>query len=100
MSWFVFSCLRSNFFKPLLKPFLQLWADFHSDPILRNWANKTPLLPPCSDPDDPAPRETIFHKLVNLYHDIVSRSQDMIVQLVCTEVETGMRAYHAATPTR
>jgi hypothetical protein len=81
------------------KRFLQLWTDFHSDPILRNWANNTPLLPSCSSPDDPA-RETIFYKLMTLYHDIASRSQDMIVQLICTEVETGMRAYHAATTTR
>jgi len=81
----------------LFKPFLQLCADFHSDTILRNWANKTPLLP---DPDDTDPQKPIFHKLVTLYHDLASRSQDMIVQLVCTEVEAGMRAYHAATTTR
>ena len=87
-------------FSTFIKPFLQLWADFHSDPILRNWANKTPLLPFSSDCDDLVPRESIFQKLVTLYHDIASRSQDMIVQLVCVEVEGGMRAYHAAISTR
>jgi hypothetical protein len=84
----------------LFKPFLQLCADFHSDPILRNWANKTPLLSSRSDPDDLAPPKPIFHKLVTLYHDLASRSQDMILQLVCTEVEAGLRAYHAAMASR
>ena len=81
----------------LLQLFLQLWAEFDTDPVLRNWAAKTPLLPSLLQSDDSAPRETIFNKLVSMYHDTVTRSQDMIVQLVCTEVESGIRAYHAAT---
>lgn len=80
--------------------FVQLWADFNSDPILRNWANKTSLLPYLSDTDGPSPRETIFQKVGTMYGDIASRSQDMIVQLVCTEVETGLRGYHAEASAR
>jgi hypothetical protein len=76
------------------KSFLQLWAEFKTDPILLNWAKKTSLLPSLSNEDKSAAGETIFQKLVTFYQDIVTRSQDMIVHLVSTEVESGLRAHH------
>ncbi|KAF9523602.1 TIP-1 family-domain-containing protein [Crepidotus variabilis] len=76
--------------------FVQLWADFYSDLTLRNWAKKTPLLPNPSDSDGSVPNETIFKELVAIYRETATRSQDMILQLVCNEVEQDLRAHRLA----
>ncbi|KAJ3509803.1 hypothetical protein NLJ89_g5024 [Agrocybe chaxingu] len=76
--------------------FLQLWSEFFTDDTLRNWAKKTPLLPYLTDLDATGPRETIFKEMVSRYHDLTVRAEDMIVQLVCSEVEAGLRAHRVA----
>ncbi|CAA7259953.1 unnamed protein product [Cyclocybe aegerita] len=76
--------------------FLQLWSEFFTDDTLQNWAKKTPLLPYVTDLDAAGPRETIFKEMLSRYHDLTVRAEDMIVQLVCSEVEAGLRAHRAA----
>lgn len=53
------------------------------------------MLPSLTDMDESAADGTIFQKLMSLYHDTATHAQDMIVQLISTEVESGLRAHHA-----
>jgi hypothetical protein len=75
--------------------FLQLWADFGTDNNLRNWAEKSPLLPRLPNLD----ASTVFSEMLARYHQVSVRAEGMIVQLVCREVEGGLRAHRMAATT-
>jgi hypothetical protein len=79
--------------------FLQLWSDFGRDNNLRNWAERSSLLPSLSNLDASSPNETVFTEMLARYHQVSVRSEDMIVQLVCSEVESGLRAHRTAATT-
>ncbi|KAF8203135.1 TIP-1 family-domain-containing protein [Pholiota molesta] len=76
--------------------FLQLWTEFNTDPDLRQWAQKSPLLPSLTDFDASAPGETVFKEITSRYHQLTVRAEDMLVQLICSEIEQGLRAHRMA----
>lgn len=86
----------------LLTPFqffLQLWTEFNTDPGLRQWAQKSSLLPSLTDFDAAAPGETVFKEITSRYHQLTVRAEDMLVQLICSEIEQGLRAHRMAAAT-
>ncbi|KDR85307.1 hypothetical protein GALMADRAFT_204803 [Galerina marginata CBS 339.88] len=76
--------------------FLQLWADFDADRNLRQWAQSSEYLPNLANLDASSPRETVFKVVISKYYQLSIRAEDMIVQLVCSEVENGLRVHRTA----
>lgn len=76
--------------------FLHLWEEFNTDPTLHEWAAHSPFLPHLADSDASALHETVFSEMGAQYHALTTRAEDMLVQLVCSEVEGGLRAHRAA----
>jgi hypothetical protein len=74
--------------------FLELWAEINRRTNLRAKADTHPSLPePKGMPDEYAPEGTIFEELVVQYRKLVDRAEGMIVQQVCGEIETGLKAH-------
>jgi hypothetical protein len=80
---------------PFCKPkfFLELWTEIKSQTPLRVRAAACSSLPDLKAAKLNA--DTIFDKLIDKYAKVVSRSEDMIVQQVCREVEGGLKAHFA-----
>lgn len=79
--------------------FLRLWEECNTDAALGEWAARSPLLPPLADFNAAAPQETVFGAVLALYRELATRGEDMLVQLVCSEVEGGLRAHRLASTT-
>ncbi|KAH9486638.1 RAD50-interacting protein 1 [Psilocybe cubensis] len=76
--------------------FLQLWEEFIGDQDLRHWAQTSPYLPDLSNGSNPSPGDMIFSKMISNYKHLCVRAEDMVIQLVCGEIESGLRAHRAA----
>ena len=73
--------------------FLELWTEINHKASLRARAETHPSLPSLNDSSSDAAEGTIFEELVQQYEKLVSRTEDMVVQLVCTEVEAAWKTY-------
>ena len=56
-------------------------------------AETNPLLPSPKSSGADAPEGTIFEVLVRQYGSLITRAEEMIVQLICGEVEGHLKAY-------
>ncbi|ESK95519.1 rint-1 family protein [Moniliophthora roreri MCA 2997] len=76
--------------------FLELWTEINRRAGLRAQAQAHSALPdPTAVPSDDS-QETIFEELVVQYRKLEGRSEDIIVQQVCAEVEAGLKAHFQA----
>ncbi|KAF9569869.1 RINT-1 family protein [Agrocybe pediades] len=97
--------LSSSYIKACLEDwgedvfFLQLWTEFGTDEDLRHWVQTSSYLPNLANLDASSPGETVFTEMIARYAQLATRAEDMIVQLVCSEVESGLRAHRNATST-
>ena len=80
---------------PVVQFFLELWTEINLKASLRARAETHPSLPNLNGSSSDAIDGTIFEELVRQYDKLVTRTQDMIVQQVCTEVEVAWKAHFA-----
>ncbi|KAI0359047.1 hypothetical protein OH77DRAFT_1420580 [Trametes cingulata] len=73
--------------------FLELWAEINRRANLRTKAESVSSLPNPRENEDEPPEGTIFEELVKHYHALVNRAEEMIVQCVTGEVETGLKPH-------
>jgi len=89
--------LRFIFTKPVkvdrTQFFLELWAEINRQKSLHTIAKKNPSLPNPKPLGSNPPDTTIFDELIQQYDKLVSRSEDMIVQQVCKEIEGGLKSH-------
>jgi hypothetical protein len=74
---------------------LELWTEINLKASLRARAETHPSLPNLNNSSSDPPDGTIFEELVQQYEKLVTRTEDMIVQQVCTEVEIAWKAHFA-----
>ncbi|KAF8272961.1 TIP-1 family-domain-containing protein [Lactarius quietus] len=81
--------------------FLELWTEINHKASLRARAEMHPSLPDSKNSSQDAIDGTIFEELVQQYEKLGTRTEDMIVQQVCAEVETAWKIHLArfALPT-
>ncbi|KAI9511767.1 TIP-1 family-domain-containing protein [Russula earlei] len=79
--------------------FLELWTEINHKASLRARADTHPSLPSLNNPSSDAAEGTIFEELVRQYEKLVTRTEDMIVQQVCTEVEAAWKTRFASQGT-
>jgi hypothetical protein len=94
-SWSVvaYSFFASSLF---VQFFLELWTEIDRRASLREKAQTHVSLPvPKGTPED-LPEGTIFEELVIQYRKLVKRAEDMIIQQVSSEIESGLRAHFAS----
>ncbi|KAF5356120.1 hypothetical protein D9756_004054 [Leucocoprinus leucothites] len=77
--------------------FLELWSDIHHTPALRSRVEANPLLPQPGPEDLEVPNDTIFEVFINKYTALIIRAENMIVQQVCNEVETQLKAHFSTS---
>jgi len=70
-----------------------MWRDIHHDPALRSHAEANSLLPSPGHEALEVPNDTIFEAVINRYTTIIIRAENMVVQQVCIEVETQLKAH-------
>jgi hypothetical protein len=79
--------------------FLELWTEINLKASLRARAETHPSLPVLNNSSSSSPSDavdgTIFEELVQQYEKLVTRTEDMIVQQVCTEVEAAWKTHFA-----
>jgi len=73
--------------------FLELWTEINHKASLRARAETHPSLPSINNSSSDAIDGTIFEELVQQYEKLVTRAEDMIVQLVYTEVEAAWKIH-------
>ncbi|KXN81133.1 RAD50-interacting protein 1 [Leucoagaricus sp. SymC.cos] len=78
--------------------FLELWSNIHHNAALRARIEANPLLPQLGPENLEVPKDTIFEVFINRYTAIIIRAENMIVQQVCNEVETQLKAHFATYP--
>ncbi|KAG2023112.1 RINT-1 family protein, variant 2 [Coprinopsis cinerea AmutBmut pab1-1] len=79
--------------------FLELWQDISNDPPLRHYVEQSVSLPNL-DPEnsgDEVACGTIFDEVVSKYQSLIARTETMVVQQVCGEIEGGLRAHFVAS---
>ncbi|KAF8268953.1 TIP-1 family-domain-containing protein [Lactarius quietus] len=76
--------------------FLELWTEINHKASLRARAEMHPSLPDPKNSSQDAIDGTIFEELVQQYEKLGTRTEDMIVQQVCTEVETAWKIHLAS----
>ncbi|KAF7320188.1 hypothetical protein MKEN_00803300 [Mycena kentingensis (nom. inval.)] len=75
--------------------FLELWTEISRRAALRAQAQVAASLPEPRSAS--APQETVFEELISLYRKMIERAEEMIVQQVCGEIESGLKAHLSAT---
>ncbi|CAL1696309.1 unnamed protein product [Somion occarium] len=73
--------------------FLELWAEINHKASLRSRAEAAASLPDPKSADAEVPEGTIFEELVVQYNQLVVRAEELIVQSICNEVESGLKAH-------
>jgi RAD50-interacting protein 1 len=73
--------------------FLELWTEINLKASLRARAELHSSLPSLNNSSSDPPDGTIFEELVQQYDKLVTRTEDMIVQQVCMEVETAWKVH-------
>ncbi|KAK7041921.1 hypothetical protein VNI00_008903 [Paramarasmius palmivorus] len=76
--------------------FLELWTEINRRAGLRAQAQAHSALPDPTTASSDNSQETIFEELVVQYRKLGGRSEDIIVQQVCAEVEAGLKAHFQA----
>ncbi|KAH9050479.1 TIP-1 family-domain-containing protein [Lactarius hengduanensis] len=76
--------------------FLELWTEINLKASLRARAEMHPSLPDPKNSSQDAIDGTIFEELVQQYEQLVTRTEDIIVQQVCTEVEAAWKVHFAS----
>ncbi|KAI9444970.1 TIP-1 family-domain-containing protein [Lactarius indigo] len=76
--------------------FLELWAEINLKASLRARAEMHPSLPDPKNSSQDATDGTIFEELVQQYEQLVARTEDIIVQQVCAEVEAAWKVHFAS----
>ncbi|KAF8993873.1 RINT-1 family protein [Hymenopellis radicata] len=76
--------------------FLELWTEINARPSLRARAQAHPLLPDPSGNERDISETTIFDVLTAQYRKLFDRAHDVIVQHVCIEVESSLKAHISA----
>ena len=74
--------------------FLELWTEINHKASLRARAETHPSLPDLNDPSTDLDG-TIFEELVQQYEKLVIRTEEMLVQQICTEVEAAWKTHFA-----
>ncbi|KAI0308040.1 TIP-1 family-domain-containing protein [Multifurca ochricompacta] len=69
--------------------FLELWTEINLKASLRARAELHPSLPNLKNSSSDVPDGTIFEELVQQYEKLVTRTEEMIVQHICSEVEAA-----------
>lgn len=72
--------------------FLELWTEINKRASLRSRAEASGSLPDTFTSEE-SPEETIFQELIDKFSVLCKRTEDMVVQQVCGEVERGLRAH-------
>jgi RAD50-interacting protein 1 len=80
---------------PVTQFFLELWTEINHKASLRARAEAHPSLPDPNKPSSDALDGTLFEELVHQYEKLVTRTEDMIVQQICTEVEASWKIHFA-----
>jgi RAD50-interacting protein 1 len=81
----------------MIQFFLEFWAEINRRASLRARVDKHPSLPQTKGKADAyTPDNTIFQELVLQYRKLVDRAENMIVQHVCGEIESGLRAHFSS----
>jgi hypothetical protein len=75
--------------------FLELWTEINHKASLRARAETHPSLPDLNNTSSDAVDGTIFEELVQQYEKLVIRTEEMIVQQICTEVEAAWKTHFA-----
>jgi RAD50-interacting protein 1 len=68
----------------------------NQEPSLRARATDNTLLPVPTTQGD-LPNNTLFDELISRYQKLVSRTEDMIVQQMCGEVESALKVHFSMT---
>ncbi|KAJ3796672.1 TIP-1 family-domain-containing protein [Lentinula aff. detonsa] len=77
--------------------FLELWTEIKQRPALRALAQANSALPSSANYGDDESQDTIFESLITRYEKVARRSEDIIVQQVCAEIESSLKAHLSAT---
>jgi RAD50-interacting protein 1 len=80
---------------PLVQFFLELWTEINHKASLRARAETHTSLPGLNNTSSDALDGTIFEELVQQYEKLVTRTEEMIVQQICTEVEAAWKTHFA-----
>ncbi|KAL0950725.1 hypothetical protein HGRIS_007501 [Hohenbuehelia grisea] len=73
--------------------FLELWTEISHRASLRQWANANPNLPHPDVLEAETPQDTIFQELVDQYRKLMDRTETMLVQQICGEIEGDLKAH-------
>jgi hypothetical protein len=74
---------------------LELWTEINLKASLRARAETHPSLPGLNSSSSDAVDGTIFEELVQQYEKLMTRTEDLIVQQICTEVEAAWKIHFA-----
>ncbi|KAJ4476586.1 TIP-1 family-domain-containing protein [Lentinula aciculospora] len=77
--------------------FLELWTEIKQRPALRALAQANAALLSSTHNADGESQDTIFESLIARYDKVGCRSEDIIVQQVCAEIELGLKAHLSVT---
>ncbi|KAI0304653.1 TIP-1 family-domain-containing protein [Russula brevipes] len=76
--------------------FLELWTEINLKASLRARVETHPSLPSLNSSSSDATDGTIFEELVQQYEKLVTRTEDLITQQVCAEVEAAWKTHFAS----
>ncbi|KAJ3853443.1 TIP-1 family-domain-containing protein [Lentinula lateritia] len=77
--------------------FLELWTVIKQRPALRAFAQANSALHPSTNQADDESQDTIFETLIARYEKVSRRSEDVIVQQVCAEIESSLKPHLSTT---
>ncbi|KAJ3908186.1 TIP-1 family-domain-containing protein [Lentinula edodes] len=77
--------------------FLELWTEIKQRPALRAFAQANSALHPSTNQADDESHDTIFETLISRYEEVSRRSEDVIVQQVCAEIESSLKPHLSTT---
>ncbi|KAF8058265.1 TIP-1 family-domain-containing protein [Lyophyllum atratum] len=77
--------------------FVELWTEINHDPSLRSQAAASLLLPDPKAESEEIPSDTLFQELISGYERLGDRAEGMVVQQICGEIESLLKAHFSAT---
>ncbi len=77
----------------IMQFFLELWTEINHKAFLRSRAETHPSLPDLNNSSSDTVDGTIFEELIHQYERLVTRTEEMIVQQICTEVEAAWKIH-------
>jgi succinylglutamate desuccinylase len=73
--------------------FLELWSDIHHNQALRELAQANLFFPKLGPENVDVLHDTIFEVFINKYTALIIRAENMIVQQICNEIESRLKAH-------